>query len=92
MNDGYLVVPSAGMDVFLGLGHLEQVRKAEKKFVAMARAFWAVMKFLCPPHPGATGLAYDGHPEIYYHGALRAIPPDESGIITTWRLGPCHWC
>ena len=36
VNDGYLVVPSAEMDVFLGLGHLEQVRKAEKKFVAMA--------------------------------------------------------
>ena len=72
VNDGYLVVPSAEMDVFLGLGHLEQVRKAEKKFVAMARAFWAVMKFLCPPHPGAMGLAYDRHPEIYYHGALQA--------------------
>jgi hypothetical protein len=72
VSDGYLVVPSAEMDVFLGLGHLEQVRKAEKKFVAMARAFWATMKFLCPPHPGAMSLAHDGHPEIYYHGALRA--------------------
>jgi hypothetical protein len=40
LNDGYLVVLSAEMDVFLGLGHLEQVRKAEKKFVATARAFW----------------------------------------------------
>ena len=72
VSDGYLVVPPPEMDVFMDLRHLEKVRKAERKFVAMARAFWAVMKFLCPPHPQVTALALDGHPELYYHGALRA--------------------
>ena len=72
VSDGYLVVPPPEIDVFMDLGHLERVRRAERKFVAMARAFGAVMKFLCPPHPQVTALASDGHPEIYYHGALRA--------------------
>ena len=72
MSDGYLVVPPLKMDVFTDLAHLDRVRKAERKFVGMARAFWAVMKFLCPPHPQAESLASDGHPERYYHGALRA--------------------
>ena len=56
VGDGYLVVSRLEMDVFMDLGHLER----------------AIMKFLCPPHPQVTALASDGHPEIYYHGALRA--------------------
>ena len=70
VSDGYLVVPPPEMDVFMDLRHLEGVQRAERKFVAMVRAFWAVMKFLCPPRPQVTILALDGHPELYYHGAL----------------------
>ena len=35
VSDGYLVVPPPEMDVFMDLGHLEKVRKAERKFVAI---------------------------------------------------------